>query len=94
MKKMLVGFLIGVATVTIVMFGIPFFQPSRVSAQEKPAEGLSSLLPDLAKINREALITPLREAQKAIWDKDILSYYRTLLARTDFLDEVDQIPAP
>ena len=43
-------------------------------------------MPDIEKIYREALISPLLEAEDTIYDEDIAQYYHGLLERTA-LDE-------
>ena len=41
---------------------------------------LSNLLPDIAKINKLALITPLKEAGKLIHDKELSAFYYRFLS--------------
>lgn len=88
MVRTFVGFVIGAVTMLIAWYGIQFAQTARASPDEQGE--LSSLIPDIVQINREALVTPLREAEKSIWDKDVASYYHLLLGRMDFLED----PAP
>ena len=84
--KMVIGFFIGVMTISILLFGIQFFTPLRAQTEEEEPT-IFDLVPDLEKINREALITPLLEAEKSIWDEDIARYYRLLLERCSLTEE-------
>jgi len=82
---MVLGFFIGAITVSILLFSIQFFTPLRAQSEDEEPS-LYDLVPDLEKINREALITPLLEAEKTIWDEDIAEYYHLLLQRCSFTD--------
>ena len=84
--KMVLGFFIGVITVTTLLFGVQFFTPIFAQTEEETT-GLTELVPDIDKIYREALITPLLEAEKTIWDEDIAEYYHLLLQRCNFTEE-------
>lgn len=85
MAKIIIGFVAGAATMFIAWSGVQFAYTAQASAEEEG--GLSSLIPDIVKINREALVTPLREAEKTIWDKEISDYYHLLLGRAGFLED-------
>jgi len=87
--KMVVGFIIGAVTIFLLMIGLQFVVPVR--ADETAADSSETILNimDIEKINREALVTPLREAEKTITDPDIAKYYHTLLERCDIPEEDD-----
>jgi len=84
--KMIVGFFIGAMTICILLFGVQFFTPLRAQTEEEE-QSIYDLVPDIEKINREALITPLLEAEKTIWDEDVAQYYHLLLQRCSFTEE-------
>ncbi|MFH0914374.1 MAG: hypothetical protein V1849_03690 [Chloroflexota bacterium] len=44
---------------------------------------LVSLIPDFEKIYREALVTPIVEARKKIYDEDIARYYDLLMRKME-----------
>lgn len=73
--KMLIGFVIGAITAGIIVISLYMANPAKA---DTASDGSTSFV-DIEKINREALVTPLREAEKTISDKDIASYYHKLL---------------
>ena len=84
MAKMIIGFIIG-AVMMLGLYGVQLVRAAYANPDEQ--DGLYGLVPDIAKINREALVTPLREAEKSIWDRDVASYYHLLLGKMDFLND-------
>jgi len=83
--KMIVGFIIGAITILGIMITLQFAVP--VQADETSSSSTTLSIMDIEKINREALVTPLREAEKTITDPDIANYYHTLLERCDIPEE-------
>ena len=73
--KTLIGFVIGAITTGIIVLSLYMANPAKADTASKD----TTTIVDIEKINREALITPLREAEKTIKDKDIASYYHKLL---------------
>lgn len=74
--KMMFGMLIG-AILTVVLMAGPL-SPILTSGQS----GDAGLLPDIEKIYREALTSPLIEAGREIEGEDISRFYHKLLHRT------------
>lgn len=73
--RMLIGFIIGAVTVGIIVFCLQLVVPAKADVTSQSTFNIANV----GQINREALITPLQEAGKTITDKDIASYYHTLL---------------
>ncbi len=86
MLKMILGFVSGIAVSGLLLFGVQVALPIRAQSENvSPASdnlSLVHLLPDIEKIYREALTSPLREAEKKIYDKDIADFYHQLLQKT------------
>jgi len=88
--KMLLGFFSGIMVSGLILFGMQWAMPTMADETTSTSDNLSlvELLPDIEKIYREALLTPLDEAGKEIYDEDIAEYYRLLLERSG-LDRPD-----
>lgn len=88
--KMLVGFFSGITICGLLLLGLVSALPIRAQTQTEDlneasgnlTQGLINLLPDIEKIYREALTSPLHEAEKKIYDKDIAQFYHQLLEKT------------
>ena len=90
--KMIIGFFSGLMVSGLLLLGIQSALPIRAQTDDTTAnlseasanlsQGLADLLPDIEKIYREALLSPLREAEKKIYDEDIAQFYHTLLEKT------------
>ncbi len=91
--KALVGFFSGVIVCGLLLLGLVSAIPSRaqIDGSDNSSDNFSlvHLLPDIEKIYREALMSPLNEAKKKIYDDDIAQYYEQLLERTE-LNRVDE----
>ena len=87
--KMIVGFFSGVIICGLLLLGIQTAIPIRAQTDnlsetsDNLSQSLTELLPDIEKIYREALTSPLQEAEKKIYDEDIAQFYHSLLERTD-----------
>ena len=92
--KVALSFFVGVVFCGLLLVGMQTVMPIRAqtgnlsAASDNLSLSLIDLLPDLEKIYREALITPLQEAKKTIYDDDIAQFYQTLLERSA-LDTVE-----
>ena len=90
--KMLLGFFSGVMVCGLILFGMQWAMPTMAQTDDTTSTSdnlsLVELLPDIEKIYREALLTPLDEAGKGIYDEDVADYYRLLLERSG-LDRPD-----
>jgi len=90
--KTIIGFVSGVIVCGIILLVLISALP--IQAQTDDSDNTSDnfslieLLPDIEKIYREALISPLHEAKDKIYDDDIARYYDRLLERTE-LDMVE-----
>ena len=82
--KMLVGFFSGIMVCGFLLIGIQSAMPIRAESNDETSDNLSlvHLLPDIERIYREALLSPLHEAEKTIYDEDIAQFYHTLLEKT------------
>lgn len=49
-------------------------------------QSLVELIPDINKIYREALTTPLNQVRSLIYDEEIADFYDTLLQRCDLFE--------
>ena len=90
--KMTLSFISGIIVCGLLFFGVQSALP--ILAQTDPdSDNLSALsenltqslidfLPDIEKIYRDAITTPLREAEKKIYDDDIADFYQALLEKT------------
>jgi len=84
--KMIIGFFSGVMVCVLLLIGIQSALPIRAESDDTILSSdnlsLSHLLPDIEKIYREALLSPLHEAEKNIYDEDIAQFYHTLLEKS------------
>ncbi len=76
MKKMMFGMLIGAVLVALLLAGP--LSPILTSAQS----GDAGMLPDIKKIYREAVTSPLKEAGREIEDENIARFYHKLMQGT------------
>lgn len=86
MWKIGLGFCFGIAVSLLMLFGIQSALPINAQPGDTTSSdnlSLAQLLPDIEKIYREALITPLREAEKKIYDKDVARFFRLLMQKTE-----------
>jgi hypothetical protein len=74
--KMILGLVIGAILGAVLLAGP--LSPILTSA----GSGDAGLLPDIEKIYREAVISPLEEAGREIEDEDIARFYHKLLQRS------------
>lgn len=67
---------IGLIMVTVISVLVltQLLLPTRVAAGES-SDGLASLIPDIGKIYREAVYTPLESVESEITDPDIHRFY-------------------
>jgi len=73
--------------VELIVGGLLLVGMSTASAQaEADDSGQIQLIPDIGKIYRAALISPLREVEDEIQDEEIAGFYHRLLQKYD-LDE-------
>ena len=89
--KMLLGFFSGIMVCGLILFGMQSAIPTMAQSDATLTSdnfSLVELLPDIEKVYREALLSPLDEAGKNIYDEDIAEYYRLLLERSG-LDRPD-----
>ena len=83
--KVLISFFVGVTVSGLLLLGIVSALPILAQSEDLGAasgnlsQSLVELLPDIEKIYREALTSPLHEAGKTIYDEDIARFYHTLL---------------
>lgn len=82
--KTFIGFVIGGLFSTLVILMGPF-SPLKADADSLDS-GLSGMVPDIENMYREALVSPIRDAEAKIYDADIASYYDRLVDRMK-LDE-------
>ena len=92
MVKVFFSFSCGIIVCGLLLFGVQSVLPIRAqtsdgsdnlsSLSENLSQSLVSLLPDIEKIYREALTSPLHEAKKQIYDEDIAEFYDLLLERS------------
>lgn len=84
--KLALSFISGLVVSGLILFGvqsaIPTLAQTNTDNTSSDNFSLVDLLPDIEKIYREALITPLQKAEEKIYDEDIADYYRTLLERS------------
>jgi len=84
---LLIGLVIELIVGGIFMLGL--LSPNLTRADTEPNTedpGLVQLLPDIGKIYRAALTTPLQEVEHEIHDKEIAEFYHRLLQKYE-LDE-------
>ena len=88
--RMGLSFLSGILVCGLLLFGVQTVLPIRAESGSSNLTSdnisLAELLPDIEKIYREALTSPLHEAKKKIYDDDIAEFYQLLLERSA-LDE-------
>ena len=86
MLKLTLSFFSGLAVCGLLLFGVQSAIPTRAQTDTDNVSSdnfsLVELLPDIEKIYREALITPLQKAEEKIYDEDIGDFYRTLMERS------------
>lgn len=84
--KMIIGFFSGMVVCGLFLIGIQSALPIHAESDDTSLStdnlSLVHLLPDIEKIYREALLSPLHEAEKNIYDEDIAQFYRTLLEKS------------
>ncbi len=83
--KTFFGFLLGLLVGGVFLFGAQVAIPSRADSDSLDISentSLVQLLPDFKKFYRQALLMPLHEAEKEIYDEDIASFYHSLLERS------------
>ena len=80
--KMIIGFFSGIIVCGLLLIGVQSAIPIRAES-DNTSDNLSlvHLLPDIERIYREALLSPLHEAEKKIYDDDIAQFYHTLLEK-------------
>lgn len=81
--KVIASFLTGVLVtgVTMGMMSAPMLRADETAADDGGLD-LSSLLPDIERIYREAMLTPFQQAEAQIYDEEIAAYYRRLMENT------------
>ena len=84
MLKLTLSFLSGLVVCGLLLFGVQSAIPTLAQTDDLSSDNFSlvGLLPDIEKIYREALITPLQKAEEKIYDEDIGDFYRTLMERS------------
>ena len=84
--KLALSFVSGLVVCGLLLFGVQSAIPTLAQTDTDNVStdnfSLVELLPDIEKIYREALITPLYKAEAKIYDDDIADFYHTLLERT------------
>ena len=84
--KLALSFFSGLVVSGLLLFGaqsaIPTLAQTNTDNTDSGNFSLVELLPDIEKIYREALITPLQKADEKIYDEDIADFYHTLLERS------------
>lgn len=84
--KITIGFFAGIIISGLLLWGVQAALPIRAQTDNSSATSdnfsLVDLLPDIEMIYREALISPLLEAEAKIYDEDIARFYRNLLEKT------------
>ena len=90
--KMTLSFISGIIVCGLLFFGVQSALP--ILAQTEPesdnlsalsenlTQSLINLLPDIEKIYRDAITTPIQEAEKKIYDDEIADFYQTLIERS------------
>ena len=90
--KMTLSFISGILVCGLLFFGVQSALP--LLAQTEPgsdnlsalsanlSQSLINFLPDIEKIYRDAITTPLRETEKKIYDDDIADFYQALLKKS------------
>ena len=91
MKRIFTGFVIGVAACLIFAWTVDYFSVSAQAAEDPAAltddTGITSLLPDIEEIYRQALGLPYRQVRSEITDPEIAAYYDKLMEQTG-LDKI------
>lgn len=84
--KITIGFFAGIIISGLLLWGVQAALPIRAQTDNSSATSdnfsLVDLLPDIEMIYREALISPLLEAEAKIYDEDIARFYHDLLEKT------------
>ncbi len=84
--KLALSFISGLVVSGLLLFGVQSAMPTLAQTDTDNISSdnfsLADLIPDIEKIYREALITPLQKAEEKIYDEDIADYYRTLMERS------------
>ena len=84
--KTVIAFFTGITISGLLFLGIQAALPIMAQTENTTTTdnfSLVELLPDIEKIYREALTTPLHEAKKKIYDDDIAQFYQLLLEKSD-----------
>jgi len=96
--KVTIGFFLGIVLCVLLLVGMQAVMPiwaqtdNLSSSSDNLGLSLIELLPDFEKIYREALITPLQEARKKIYDDDVARFYQILLEKSDLDMVEDETP--
>ncbi|MFC2066909.1 hypothetical protein ACFLUO_07705 [Chloroflexota bacterium] len=90
--KMTLSFISGIIVCGLLFFGVQSALPILAQTDDESdnlsalsanlSQSLINFLPDIEKIYRDAITTPLQEAEKKIYDDDIADFYQALLKRT------------
>jgi hypothetical protein len=85
--RTLFGFIAGVALCSLILFGARVVLPVYAANEsgetsENTTDYLSTLLPDIENIYRDALTSPFQKAESKITDPDIAEFYRELMDKT------------
>lgn len=76
---LLIGLIIEMTVGGLLLLGL--LSPSTQAESEDSA--LTEFLPDIGRIYRTALVSPLQEVEKEIQDEDIAEFYHRLLEKYD-----------
>ena len=96
--KMFIGFLVGIVVCCLFVFSARVVMPALAETgnpedlSENSSLGLASLIPDIEKIYRDALLLPFEKAESKIYDEDIAEYYSELLTKTGLRAEKTEAP--
>ena len=93
--KTSLSFLSGLLVCVLLLFGMQAVLPIRAETASSNLTSdnfsLVNLLPDIEKIYREALTSPLQQAKSKIYDEDLAEFYELLLEKSA-LNEVEDTP--
>ena len=89
--KVFAGFVIGVAACLLFAWTVDFFSVGAQAAEDpaplKDETGITSLLPDIDVIYKQALGLPYRQVRSEITDPEIAAFYDKLMEQTG-LDKI------